>query len=265
MACRWVPVPWKPTIEIRIDPLVWGHVQAVRPIKGDHVVKRTLGAAMTAALIAAIVLPGVASAAPAVAPATTAGTSATAASGSFATAKPTFSGTVRVGLSVKVVPGQWTPSPTTMTYQWLADGRPISRATGLSYNPAATYAGKKLTVLVTGTRAGYATTTAASDPVTITAGQFTAPTPKLIGTPQPGNTLYASAGTWYPAATSYTYQWWVNGVNRGDGSSLKLAPGDRGKKVAVAVTGIRAGYVKKTVTSAAATVTVPSAPRIRQR
>lgn len=175
--------------------------------------------------------------------------------GTLATATPTISGTVRVGSKVTVKPGTWT-SGTTFTYQWYASGQAISGATSPSYTPGAAQNGKTLTVKVTGRKTGYGTTSRASAGVTVKAGVFTAATPKITGQVRTGATVSVSRGTWTPAASSYRYQWRVDGAAiRGATSSQYTIPSTYGgRKLSVTVTGVRTGYASKSVSSATTTV-----------
>lgn len=69
---------------------------------------------------------------------------------------PTISGSAVVASSVRAVPGAWT-SGTTFAYQWLANGATIAGATGSTLTVTAAMVGKKLTVRVTGSKAGHVT------------------------------------------------------------------------------------------------------------
>ena len=82
------------------------------------------------------------------------------------------------------------------------------------------------------------------------------PTPKITGTAKVGSTLKANPGTWAPAPVSLTYQWLRNGkaIAKATKSSYKLVKADKGKKIAVKVTGSKAGYQKVAKTSAAKTI-----------
>lgn len=71
---------------------------------------------------------------------------------------PTITGTAKVGSALASVPGTWGPAPVTLAYQWKANGTAIVGATAATYKPVAAYAGKTLTVTVTGTKTGYTTT-----------------------------------------------------------------------------------------------------------
>ena len=85
----------------------------------------------------------------------------------FTAATPKISGNAKAGTTLKVTVGTWTPQPTTLAYQWYADGAEIAGATGASLVVPSGLSGKALTVAVTGSRAGYATLTVSSGAVTI--------------------------------------------------------------------------------------------------
>lgn len=75
----------------------------------------------------------------------------------LAAATPRISGTAKVGRTLKVAVGSWSPRPT-FRYQWFANGRKISsRSTKASFRLTSRQKGKRITVRVTGTRTGYAT------------------------------------------------------------------------------------------------------------
>ncbi|GAB2469749.1 hypothetical protein GCM10027063_07640 [Promicromonospora xylanilytica] len=80
--------------------------------------------------------------------------------------KPRIVGTSRVGSTVRVSTGTWRPGAY-LTYQWYSNGVPISGATGTSYRIAGQHLGKKLTVVVTGRKAGRATTDSGSAAVPV--------------------------------------------------------------------------------------------------
>lgn len=83
--------------------------------------------------------------------------------GEFAsTPVPVITGTSKVGSTLKVTPGAWSPTPT-LKYQWLADGLPISGATASTYKIGASKEGTVITVKVTGSRSGFTTVTQESD------------------------------------------------------------------------------------------------------
>ena len=68
---------------------------------------------------------------------------------------PAIGGSARVGLTLKAVAGTWMPDDSTLTYQWLRDGKKISKATKSTYKLVAADKGKRITVTVKGTKSGY--------------------------------------------------------------------------------------------------------------
>lgn len=84
--------------------------------------------------------------------------------------KPTVAGLPFVGSSVSVRGGavsNFTPSATSVSYQWFRDGQAISGATKASYPVASADMGKKLTVRVGGSRLGYNSASATSAAVAV--------------------------------------------------------------------------------------------------
>jgi hypothetical protein len=80
-------------------------------------------------------------------------------------ATPKVSGTPKVGAKLSAVPGTWT-SGTSYTYRWYANGKAISGATAKSITAKSALRGKKLTVKVTGKKAGYTTVSKVSPATT---------------------------------------------------------------------------------------------------
>ncbi|MDL9979026.1 MSCRAMM family protein [Microbacterium sp. ASV49] len=77
--------------------------------------------------------------------------------------QPKITGPVRVGSVVSAQPRGWTAG-TTFTYQWYADGAPIGGATAASFAITPDLVDKQLTVLVTGSKAGYQSVARSSAP-----------------------------------------------------------------------------------------------------
>ena len=187
---------------------------------------------------------------------TSAATAAVAAASlkAFTTAPaPTISGTATVGSTLTVTPGTWSPTAT-LTYQWLRDGVAITGATSNTYVLVAADSGHKITVTVTGSAAGYTTTskTSAATAAVAAAAFTTAPTPTISGTAQVGSTLTVTPGTWSPTAT-LAYQWLSDGVaiTGATSSTYVLVAADLSHKITVTVTGSASGYTTTSKTSAA--------------
>jgi len=170
----------------------------------------------------------------------------------FTAPTPAIKGTATVGATLTVSRGAWSPAPSSVKYVWKANGMTISTQGISTFVVPASAKGKRLTVTVVGSRAGYTTrsmTSAATS--TVTAGTFTAPRPAITGTKRVGYTLSVSRGTWSPQPTSVTYVWKANGVRIATRSSNRfvIPAAARGKRLTVTVTGTRAGYTTKSVTS----------------
>ncbi len=82
--------------------------------------------------------------------------------GKLKVATPKVSGSVKVGKKLTAKAGTWGPSPVKLVFKWYANGKAIKGATKSSYKIAKSVKGKKITVKVTGSKAGYATVTKAS-------------------------------------------------------------------------------------------------------
>ncbi|WP_341718088.1 hypothetical protein QQG74_30630 [Micromonospora sp. FIMYZ51] len=173
--------------------------------------------------------------------------------------KPTISGTVAVGNTVKANPGEWTPAATSYTYQWLANGSAIKGATAATYKIPASLLGKRLTVTVTASRSGH-TAAKATSAATAAVAKGKAPKatkkPKVVGTAKVGRTVKASVGAWSPKASSYRYEWRLNGklIKGATGRTLKLKSSMRNKKITVTVIAKKTGYADGRATSKAVTV-----------
>ncbi|MEU3454259.1 FlgD immunoglobulin-like domain containing protein [Micromonospora sp. NPDC006766] len=176
-----------------------------------------------------------------------------------ATKAPSISGTLAVGATVKAAPGVWTPAATSYAYQWLANGTAIRGATAASLPITASLLGKRLTVRVTASRAGYPSgvaSSAASAAVAKGKAPKATKKPSITGSKKVGKKVRAVVGTWSPKVDSYRYEWRLNGkVIRGaTGATLKLTSSMRNKKLTVTVIAKKAGYLDGKATSAAVIV-----------
>ncbi|WP_435768532.1 M4 family metallopeptidase [Nocardioides sp. SYSU DS0651] len=81
----------------------------------------------------------------------------TVARGLLSSARPSATGTPRVGKRLAAARGSWSPSGVTFRYRWLRDGRSIRGATGRSYRITRSDRGHRLQVKVVGSKPGYAT------------------------------------------------------------------------------------------------------------
>ncbi|WP_169747711.1 ExeM/NucH family extracellular endonuclease [Demequina subtropica] len=166
--------------------------------------------------------------------------------------QPTITGTPKAGSTLRVAAGTWTPTPSTLTYQWYSNGVAIKGATGITYKVATKDRGKRLTVAVTASLDGYVTTTETSAAVKVLKVWTTAPKPTILGSATAGSTLRVKRGVWNPGTPTYAYQWYSNGVaiKGATGATYKVTTQDRGKRLTVAVTASRPDYESKTMVSA---------------
>lgn len=77
--------------------------------------------------------------------------------GQLVPGKVKITGVASVGKNLKAVTGKWKPGKSTFTYQWLANGKVIKKATKVTFKPTSAQVGKKISVKVTGTQTGYKT------------------------------------------------------------------------------------------------------------
>jgi hypothetical protein len=85
--------------------------------------------------------------------------------------KPSITGTHAVGRTLQVghlTKGGFTPTASTLTYQWLRDGKPINGAHGSSYHLTAPDRGAKVSVRITANRPGYAAGHLTTEAISIT-------------------------------------------------------------------------------------------------
>ncbi|MCR6712940.1 MAG: glycoside hydrolase family 9 protein [Demequina sp.] len=175
----------------------------------------------------------------------------------FTTApKPTITGTKAVGSKLTAHAGTWAPAPATVKYQWYRNGKAISGAKAAIYTIKAADSGTKITVTVTASKAGYATTAKTSNSVTLPKFFTKTPKPTITGAAWPGYKLTAHVGTWSPQPTTVKYQWYRDGkaIAKATKSTYKLTKADAGSKITVKVTAKRSGYATVTTASGAKTI-----------
>ncbi|MDR7382951.1 hypothetical protein [Promicromonospora iranensis] len=194
-------------------------------------------------------------------------TSVAVALGQFEADMPAIVGTARVGETLVADPRTWTPLPSSTTYVWRVDGEVLPGENGSKLVVPRSAFGKKISVVVTGARANYATTSSGSNRTSKVGGIFVvSKSPSVSGTTRVGSTLKAAYGTWAPVPEAVKYQWRLDGraVLGATSRTWKLPPSARSKRVTVAVTGVKTQYLAKTVASAATATIKPGilvAPR----
>jgi hypothetical protein len=131
------------------------------------------------------------------------------------------------------------------TYTWLVNGK--KAATGASYTVAAAAFKKKLSCSATvHDGSGPVSAAATSKSVAVSLGKALRATkkPALAGPHKAGSVEKVGHGTWSPAASSYTYQWFVGpkAIKGATKASLKIPAADKGKVISCHVTAHHAGY-----------------------
>jgi surface antigen len=153
---------------------------------------------------------------------------------------PAVSGQPIVGRTLTASSGTWAVPPTTVAYQWYADGVAIPGATASTFTLTPDQLDRRIRVSVSATADGYepkAASSAATGPVVNGQAAFTT-APVITGRSRVGGVLTAGRGTFTPSTATATYQWLRSGVPiRGaTARSYLLRPVDVGHRVTVAVT-----------------------------
>ena len=188
-------------------------------------------------------------------------------------APPVIDGIAKVGSVLSSTPGTWKPSGATISYQWSADGQPITGATEPTLRLTRARLDQTITVTTTASKLGYPTRQATSDPTAAvlpgTLRNVTAPV--MSGTPKVDETLTLDTGTWSPTPDALTVQWLANGqpIEGATGDpTLALTPDLVGTTISATVTATRAGYDPVSATTAPTepvapgTFTVTAPPRV---
>ena len=167
---------------------------------------------------------------------------------------PGIGGSPQVGRTLTAVAGTWVPDGASVSYQWLADGVPIAGATAEKFTVPAALVGRAIKVRVTALTGEATRITKTSDGTNdvVKANFRSAPTPVVVGSRSTGSTLSVQPGSWNPAPTSWSYQWYRNSkkIKGATKATYRLGASDLGKRIWVKVTGKLAGYNSKTVSSA---------------
>jgi hypothetical protein len=130
-------------------------------------------------------------------------------------ALPTVAGSPIEGRVLTAASGSWSPSATSVVYQWQRDTGSgfvdITGATGTTYIlvNGDIDASFRVHVVATNAQGSAQADSAAVGPV-IDGRPANTAAPGITGSLQGGKPLTVTAGTWYPTATSYVYQWQRN-------------------------------------------------------
>lgn len=165
-----------------------------------------------------------------------------------------FNSSPAVGTSLVYTPRTWYTEGVNETFQWFKDEIVIPGAINLSLPVVADYVGADLKMVQTTTKDStfypyitYLTEYVDGPPLVNGYGDL----PEVIAV---GDTISVKiTQAWKPAATSYTYEWYVSTEGNStetvsSSDKLLITPQMLGKEISVNVTGHRSGYVPETVT-----------------
>lgn len=163
------------------------------------------------------------------------------------TTPPSVDGTAAPGQTLTATVSDWLPTPTSISFQWLANGSPIAESTALTYVVQPSDVGKSISFAETGVQTNVGTTVENSNSLLIQPLNFAVtPKPTISGTPLVGQVLSALTGAWSPAPTSFAYHWLRNGQPIAGPAALlhayRLTTADAGAVMSVRVGGVRTGF-----------------------
>ncbi|MET1156584.1 hypothetical protein [Arthrobacter sp.] len=156
--------------------------------------------------------------------------------------------------------GDW-KSGTALTRHWTRDGKPIPGATGTSYTLTGADIGARITLTVTGTRAGSVPRTVAaknpSEPILARRpAVVNSAKPIITGTGLVGEPLTVKPGTWTPG-TRFAYQWYITKYHGRGGTVLPIegatastyvpTAADDGGEISLRMIGLKDGYDRLTL------------------
>jgi len=164
---------------------------------------------------------------------------------------PTISGSSKIGSTLTAKAGDWKPDGIALSYQWYRSGKAIKGATKSSYKLVTDDGGKAITVVVTGSKSGFASATARSASTTVALRKLSAtPKPKLSGIRGVNHLLKATVGSWKPGGVTLKYRWYRNGkaIKGATKTRYVTSRSDRGKTLTFKVSGSKSGYKSVSVT-----------------
>lgn len=177
------------------------------------------------------------------------------------TKRASIAGQKSYGQTLKVSAGKYSASPTTFGYQWHRNGKKIKGATKGSLKMSAADIGRNISVTVRASRPGYHSTSSTTTASKISPGKIVPKSlPKISGKAKSGSVLSVSNGTWSPQASTYSYQWYRNGIKikAANKRTYKVVTADRGRKISARVYVARKNHTKASAASKSVYVVKPT-------
>lgn len=160
---------------------------------------------------------------------------------------PRLRGPARVGSTLSVDEAAWSADGVVTSRQWRVDGRPVPGATGPTFALHRSHLGREISVVLTGTREGYA------DGEVVSATRLVRPgarpvalrRPFVVGQRVLGRVLEVRPGRWDASGLRFSYQWLRDGevVRGATGQRLRVRPAHVGHRLRVVVTASRPGHL----------------------
>lgn len=184
-----------------------------------------------------------------------------------ATGLPTVTGEARVGSTLVATDPEFSLAPDSVTSQWLRDGEPIADATDRSLTLTSGLAGARISYRVTAVRGADQAVATSAQTAPVAGAELTVRgSVRISGSAVVGQPLRAtSTVVSTPAADRYAYQWYAGSapIRGATATAYRVRSTDRGKRIAVRVTAVRAGSAPRSVTSPATRAVVLPAARLR--
>lgn len=168
-----------------------------------------------------------------------------------------LSGDVKVGAPLTATASGW-DAGASLAYAWTIDGQQVG-IDSATYTPAPADAGRTVKVTVTATEDGYESATADATSAQVGLGTLTAGSVTISGDARVDSTLTADLAGWDSQVTSWSYAWYVDGVDAGTGATYVVTPADAGKTITVTATAAADGYAEAAVTSGPTTAVANAA------
>ncbi|MFZ1997338.1 MAG: hypothetical protein WAU75_24690 [Solirubrobacteraceae bacterium] len=194
-------------------------------------------------------------------------------------APPVIGGTTQQGQTLSTTNGSWTNSPSSFAYRWKdcngsgAACTNISGATSSSYTLTTSDVGHTVLVAVSAANAGGSASASSNATGVVTVASDPSPPsntagPAVSGTPQQGQTLSTSNGSWTNSPTSWGYQWQdctssgaaCANISGATSSSYTLVANDVGHTIVAVVTATNAAGSGSASSVASDVVTATSNP-----